>query len=138
MFITQVSVFVENTAGRLNKITGILADSGIDIRALSIADTTDFGILRLIVNNPDKAIEVLKASDITAKKTPVIAARLEDTPGSLHRILSLLKDVEYIYAFLSHNEHHAFMVIRCEDADGAVETLKNNDVKLLADADILK
>jgi hypothetical protein len=137
MFITQVSVFVENEKGRLSEITGVLAREKIDIRALSIADTSDFGILRLIVNEPAKAIGALRAAGITAKETPVIAVRLDDTPGGLHSILTLLESVEYIYAFVSRSEKHAYVVVRCEDSESAVKTLKDNNVTLLSDADIL-
>jgi len=137
MFITQVSVFVENDKGKLSEITEVLARERIDIRALSIADTSDFGILRLIVNEPVKAIDVLRAAGITAKETPVIAVRLDDTPGGLHSILTLLDNVEYIYAFVSRSEKYAYVVIRCEDSENAVKILENNNVKLLSDADVL-
>ncbi|MCL1820109.1 MAG: ACT domain-containing protein [Oscillospiraceae bacterium] len=138
MFITQVSVFIENDPGRLSEITGVLARENIDIRALSIADTSDFGILRLIVNEPDKAITVLQGAGITARKTPVIAVRLKDSPGGLHAVLSLLSNVEYVYAFVSRGENDAYVVIRCENSEKAVEILKNNDVKLLTDAEIFE
>ncbi|MCL2081513.1 MAG: hypothetical protein FWH16_05365 [Oscillospiraceae bacterium] len=137
MFITQVSVFVENDSGKLSEITEVLAKSSIDIRALSIADTSDFGILRLIVNEPHKAAEALRDAGITARETPVIAVRLEDTPGGLHSVLTMVDNVEYIYAFVSRSEKYAYVVIRCEDQDGAVETLKKNNVKLMSNAELL-
>jgi hypothetical protein len=137
MFITQVSVFVENEKGKLSEITEVLARENIDIRALSIADTSDFGILRLIVSEPSKAIDALRAAGITARETPVIAVRLDDTPGGLHTVLTLLDNVEYIYAFVSRSEKYAYVVIRCEDSENAVKILKNNNIEILSDADIL-
>ncbi len=92
MLIDQISVFVANQPGRLTDITGILSGAGIDIRALSLADTTDFGILRLIVSSPEKAESELRASGLTVRKTKVIAAKLEDKPGSLHSVLKVLKE----------------------------------------------
>ena len=103
MLIDQISVFVANQPGRLTEITGILSSADIDIRALSVADTSDFGILRLIVNDPAKTVSLLRANGITAKLTKVIAARLDDTPGALHSVLKSLTaagiPVEYAYAF---------------------------------------
>ena len=138
MFINQISVFVENSAGRLSEITEILAREKIDIRALSIADTTDFGILRLIVNRPDAAIEALKTAGITTKKTKVLAAQLADTPGSLHDILMILNGimVEYVYAFITRKEDDAYVILRVEDIDTAARLLTNGGVKLLSETDV--
>lgn len=140
MFIHQISVFVENRAGRLADITGVLASNSIDIRALSIADTTDFGILRLIVDQPEKAVEALKAGGITVSKTEVIAAKLSDEPGALHKILSVLCDegivVEYVYAFLTRKDADACVILRVENNVKAVEALQRAGEKLLTGAEI--
>ena len=103
--LKQLSVFVENKTGRLVEITGALAKSGVDIRALSIADTTDYGILRLIVNDPEKALESLKQSGMTVSLTTVIAVEIPDTPGALNNVVAILSEngisIEYMYAFLN-------------------------------------
>ena len=123
MRINQISVFVENKPGRLAKITGVLAEGNIDIRAFSMADTTDFGIMRMIVNDPDKAIALLKAQGLTVSKTNVLAARLPDSPGALHRVLAVLSDaqvnVEYAYAFLTKEKNDAFVILRVEEIEKA-------------------
>ncbi|MBD9247214.1 MAG: acetolactate synthase, partial [Clostridiales bacterium] len=102
MLITQISVFIENQPGKLGEVTQVLADNGVDMSALSLADTTDFGILRLIVNDPDKATEVLRTHDFIVKQSPVIAAVVDDRPGGLTEVLQILSfagvSVEYMYA----------------------------------------
>ena len=90
MLITQISVFIENQPGKLGEVTQVLADNGVDMSALSLADTTDFGILRLIVNDPDKATEVLRTHDFIVKQSPVIAAVVDDRPGGLTEVLQIL------------------------------------------------
>jgi len=129
MIIKQISVFVENKKGRLSEITDTLAKNDINIRALSIADTTDFGILRLIVDNADYTEKVLKEAGVTVSITNVVALKLQDKPGSLSKALLLLAensiDVEYIYAFISKSENEAFVVLKINDEAKAVEILKN-------------
>lgn len=138
MVINQISVFIENHPGRLSAITKVLGDSGIDIRALSLADTTNFGILRLIVNDPPKAERVLKENGFTVSTTKVIAVQVEDTPGGLHRTLELLQEasigVEYAYAFITRKTDGAFVILRVEDNDKAIDYLAAHGVHLL-DAD---
>lgn len=123
MFIRQISVFVENKSGRLAEITALLASAGIDIRALSIADTTNFGILRLIVDKPDEAAKVLKDAGLTVTITNVIAIGIPDHPGGFASAMKSLADagvgVEYMYAFISREEGCAFVILRVEDKDGA-------------------
>jgi hypothetical protein len=140
MLIHQISVFVENQTGRLSDITGVLAKHSIDIRALSIADTTDFGILRLIVNQPEKAVDALKAEGITVSKTEVVAVRLRDEPGSLHEILETLRRqdivVEYAYAFITRQDADACVILRVEDNAKAVEALQAKGETLLTGADL--
>ena len=140
MFIKQISIFVENKPGRLSAVTNILKENNIDIRALSIADTRDFGILRLIVNDPQKACEVLKDADCTVTLTDVMAVAVDDTPGGLAKIMELLYaghiSVEYMYAFISKTDKEAFVILRVEDNDTAEKIFAENNVKCLTQSDI--
>ena len=142
MLIDQISIFVANQPGRLTEITSLLAEAGIDIRALSLADTTDFGILRLIVSDPAGAEAALKTHGLTVRKTKVIAAKLDDTPGALHRVLKILTDrgisVEYAYAFITRKNDDACVILRVEDNETAVQSLSENGVKLLEAEQIYK
>lgn len=135
MLISQISVFVENKPGRLCEITGLLADANIDIRAFSIADTTDFGILRLIVSDPEKACAVLKENNVTVSKTQVIAVKIHDRPGALHEILVTLHEaeisVEYAYAFITRSRDDAYVILRIENIEQAVEILEKAGVPFL-------
>mgnify|MGYP001425631329 CR=1 FL=1 len=135
MSVKQISVFVENKKGRLAEITAMLANNNIDISALSIADTTDFGILRLIVNNPDLAQKVLKDDGLAVKSTDVIAIGIDDVPGGLAKALDLLnkKDIsiEYMYAFVGKSDKKAIVVIKTEMPELAVETLSKANIKVL-------
>jgi hypothetical protein len=127
MLIDQISVFVENKKGALKDILGILAEGNIDLRAISIADTSDFGILRMIVSNPGKTLELLKSKGVTASKTAVIGCKLQDQPGALYQVLDTLSDVsvEYIYAFIARHENDAYVIIRAEDNELAQNILQN-------------
>jgi len=135
MQVRQISVFMENRAGRLQEITKIIADAGINIRALALADTSDFGILRLIVNKPDETLKILRDAGFTIRENTVIACAVHDQPGGLNKILRVLSDanisVEYMYGFVEKNADEAVMVIRVEDTEKAISTLLDNDVKLL-------
>lgn len=136
MNMKQISVFVENKPGRLAKITKFLGEVGVDIRALSIADTRDFGILRLIVNNPDETVKLLKEAGYTVSITTVIAAAMPDEPGSLAKVLDILYQngvtVEYMYAFITRTKEDAYVVLRVDEQSStkAVDILQKNDVKL--------
>lgn len=134
MKIKQLSIFVENTSGRLAEITGVLAKESIDIRALCIADTTDFGILRLIVSDPDKALALCREAGMTVSVTEVIGVELEDHPGGLYKVLKILADenigVEYVYAFVTCPEN-AYVILRVEDNDRAAKVLAEKGVHLL-------
>lgn len=140
MFIKQLSIFVENKPGRLSTITELLEKNNIDIRALSIADTRDFGILRLIVNDPDKALEALKAADYSVTLTNVIAVGIDDTPGGLNKAMSVLYknniSVEYMYAFISKSENTAYVILRVENNEKAVEAMNENGIKVLTSKEI--
>jgi hypothetical protein len=135
MRVEQISVFLENKAGRLCEVTRILAESGINIRALSLADTSDFGILRLIVNDNNKAREVLKERGFTVGKTEVVAVEVDDRPGGLHRILDVLfranVNVEYMYAFVQQSGSNAVIIFRFDNPDEALNILKQNSVTVI-------
>lgn len=127
MLIQQLSVFVENRPGTLLEITDLLRRAGIDIRALTVADTTDFGILRLIVNDPKRAEQVLKQARLTVSITNVIGVRLPDVPGGLCTALELLYragiSVEYAYAFISHSSDDAHVILRVDKDKEAIDAL---------------
>ena len=135
MGIRQLSIFIENKKGRLTKIAQIISSAGIDIRAISVADTSGFGILRIIVDDPDRAKNVLQKSNIIVSVTDVIAVEIKDKPGEIYRVMSILSDndigVEYMYAFISREKNKAFIILKIENEDKAVEVLKDNDVCLL-------
>lgn len=128
MFAKQISVFVENSKGRLAQITEILAKENINIRALSIADTTSFGILRIIVEDPQKTEQVLKAAGLTVSVTDVLSLQIEDRPGGLSKALTVLADqnidVEYAYAFVSKSNDRASVVLRVADDKKAEKVLR--------------
>ncbi len=141
--IKQISIFVENKPGRLKAMTNILKENNIDILALSIADTKDFGILRLIVNDPDKTCEVLKSAECTVTITEVLAVGLEDKPGGLAVVMDTLFEnsensisVEYMYAFFSKLEGQASVILRVNDNQKAVDVLSNANIKLLTSEEI--
>jgi len=142
MFVEQISIFLENKSGRLAEVTRILGENGIDISALSIADTTDFGILRLIVNNPEKALTILKEQGFTVSSTKVIAIGVEDKPGGLSKALGVLDrnkiGIEYMYAFVSKSEDEALVLLKVGDPTKAVEVLQENGVRVLSANQVYK
>ena len=135
MRVEQISVFLENKAGRLAEVTRILAEAGVNIRALSLADTSDFGILRLIVNENNTAKEALRKHGFTVGKTDVVAVEVEDRPGGLHKILDVLfranVNVEYMYAFVQQSGSNAVIIFRFDNLDEAVKVLTENGVKVI-------
>lgn len=130
MIIKQISIFVENKPGRLAEITEIIAKNDINIRALSVADTTHFGILRIIVDDPEMVQRVLKEAGLTVSITSVITAAINDRPGGLAEVLKLFAaheiQIEYMYAFIAKSENEAYVVMRIENEDEAVKLLKEN------------
>ena len=135
MKIKQLSIFIENQTGRLYEALDILAQEDINIRALSLADTSEFGILRLVVNNPDKGKEILEKNDFIVKLTDIAAVVLDDTPGGLTRVLKILKeeniDLEYLYAFANDANENAILLLHTDNMDEMINVLKSNDVKLV-------
>ncbi len=133
--LEQISVFLENQPGRLCEVTRILVEANINIRALSLADTTDFGILRLIVSDNEKARKELKANGFTVGTTDVVAVEVSDNPGGLHYIVKLLKNVnvniEYMYAFVEHSGRNAIIIFRFDNIDAALKHLKESGVRIV-------
>ncbi len=140
MSIKQISVFMENRPGRLAEITCVLAKNNIDMRAINIADTTDFGILRMIVSEPDRAEKVLRDNDMTASITDVIAISIDDKIGSFSDVMSILEQgdisVEYIYSFIGEKSAKAGIVIRTNNGEKALELFEKNGVNILSPADL--
>lgn len=135
MQVEQISIFIENKSGRLAEVTRVLGESDINIRALSLADTSDFGILRLIVDKTDLARQTLKERGFTVNKTAVVAVEVPDRPAGLAGILQVLDgggvNVEYMYAFVEHSANNAVIIFRFDDADAAIKVLLANDIKVL-------
>ncbi len=135
MKVEQISIFIENKSGRLAEVTRILGDAGINIRALALADTSDFGILRLIVNEVEKAKLVLKEKGFTVSKTEVVAVEVPDRPGGLSAILQALDaeriNVEYMYAFVERCGGNAVIIFRFDETDKAIAALKNSTFNIL-------
>ena len=135
MKVEQISIFLENRAGRLEEVTRILAENEVSIRALSLADTSDFGILRLIVSDHEKAKKALKENGFTVGRTSVVAVEVDDKPGGLHSILQTLSkggvNVEYMYAFVQQSSKTAIIVFRFDKTDQAIELLGQNKIKII-------
>jgi len=135
MKIKQISVFLENKKGRLYEALSVLAKAEINIRALSIADTSDFGILRMIVNKPEEAKRALEEAGFTTKLTSVIAVGVKDEPGGLAEVLKILYEsdinVEYVYAFVEKSGEEALVVLRTNNLDKTIDLLQSKGVKLL-------
>ena len=140
MAIKQLSIFLENKPGRLAEVTDIIGDSGIDVKALSIADSTDFGISRLIVDDPDKAYPILAEKGLVVSLTDVIAIGIPDYPGSSAKIIGALAkngiDLEYMYAFVSRTQDEAYAILRTKDNEKAADVLNNTEAKILSVAEI--
>ena len=140
MQIKQLSIFVENKEGRLAEITQILAENEVDIRALSLADTTDFGILRIIVNNPDVAVKALRDKGMTVSLTNVIAIGITDKPGGFAQAVKILSEadisIEYLYAFVSPSGATAYLILPVGNNEKAIEVLKNAGFAILTQSDI--
>ena len=142
MAIKQLTVFVENKQGALVSITETLSKHNINLRALSIAETEDFGILRLIVNDEETAEKILKEEDYLIKITDVVGVKISDEAGKLSEALKVLDEnkinMEYLYAFMARTEKHAYVVVRVEDNDMAEKVLANAGFKIVTQADVDK
>ena len=140
MAIKQLSIFVENKKGSLVEIYETLSHADVDIRAMSIADTQDFGILRLIVSDTDKAAAALKQANCIVSVTDVIGVAIDDKAGSLAKVVRLLTDnevnIEYMYAFITVSKKYAYVVFRVADNEDATRLLKANGVEMVTEEDI--
>lgn len=140
MQVKQISIFLENRVGRLEEVTDALAQADVNIRALSLADTSDFGILRLIVSKPEEAATILREKGFTIRENDVIAVEVEDKPGGLAHILHLFStsgiSVEYMYAFVERRSENAVMIFRVESVPGATKALQDAGITLLSNDEV--
>ena len=142
MAIKQITLFVQNKKGTVVSVTDVLSKNDVNLRALSIAETEDFGILRLIVNDEKKAEKVLQENGYLIKVIDVLGVKIGDAPGKLTAALDVLDkaniNVEYLYAFMARTEKHAYVVLRVEEMAEAEAALTNAGFKMITDADISK
>jgi hypothetical protein len=128
--ITQISVFLENESGRLAEVTKTLNDAKVNLRAITIADAAEYGILRLVPDEPRKALAALEAADFTARATDVIAVEVADKPGELYRVMDLFRkndvNIEYLYASLEKNRDNAVIIFKVEDAARGMQIIEAN------------
>lgn len=140
MLLKQISVFAENRRGAIMDITGVLLNAGVNMRAISIADTSDFGIVRLIVDKRKEALAALRDNGMTVKETDVVALAIDDTPGSFHKALVALTEsgimVEYSYGFVSPINGGATIILKCDDQEKALGCLSSKGFKLLTADDV--
>ena len=134
MGIKQISVFLENTTGRLSEVTKTIASTGVNLRAISIADTADFGILRLIVDKTDEAVTALNTAGFTTRQTDVVAVEIDDVPGSLAKLMELFQqsqiNIEYLYASLEGKAGKAVVIFKLENLDKGRNILSDNGFKM--------
>ncbi len=137
MKLKQLSVFVENKKGRLCDVAGILSENDINIRSLSLADTEKYGILRMLVNDTDKAYRILKERNYVCQETDVLALEVADRPGGLYEVLKMLDEnginVEYMYAFVEKRKENAIMIFKVDILEKALEIAKSNKITLVSD-----
>ena len=137
-----ISVFIENKEGRIKKAIDTLANAGVNIRALSVGDTTKYGILRLIVSDNEKAIKSLEDDGFIVKESEVIVIAVPDKPNGLNSTLAILDDaninLEYIYAFVSSNPDEAIVAMKVEDTQKAISVFEKNNAKILSEEDLEK
>ena len=135
MSVRQISVFVENRPGSLLAMTTVLGENGIDMRAFSLAETSDFGIARFIVDDTDKTAAVLREAGFVLSVTPVLGVAIPDVPGGLNQVLSVLRDaqvnVEYMYAFLGGRQNRAYMIFKVTDEKSAAFVLNSAGARLV-------
>jgi hypothetical protein len=140
MKVKQLSIFLQNQSGRLAEVMGSIGSEEINIRALSLADTSGFGILRLIVNDKDKARAVLQEKGFTVSETDVIAVEIADVPGGLAHVLEVFAkeeiNIEYMYAFVEKSSQNAVVIFRVEDVDASVNALQKKDVHVLSSQEV--
>ncbi|MCF7928408.1 MAG: ACT domain-containing protein [Spirochaetales bacterium] len=142
MKITQISVFLENRKGRLHQVCDLLGKAGINILALTIAETEDFGVLRIIVDKPEEALAVFAAEDLVARQSDVVVVQIEDHPGGLADVLAVLQqsdvNIEYMHAFLGRRSEQAYMVFRFEQPDEAISVLKKAGIRVIENDEVVQ
>ena len=142
MIVKQVCAFVENKTGRLSELADILASNDIDISALSLADSTDYGILRMLVSDPEKAVDVMKAAGVVAKITEALAVAIEDVPGGFAKVVNLLSEknleVKYMYASVGHIHGKALMILGIDNATEAEQIISQTDAGKIDPAEIYR
>ena len=140
MKVEQIAIFLENKTGRMAEITAILAQNGINIRAMSLADTADFGILRLIVNDTGKARSILKENGFTVGTTDVLVVEVSDKPGGLAKVLQIIKEgnlnIEYMYAFTQKSGETGLIIFRFDEIDRAIDLLAKADIRILSGEEV--
>jgi hypothetical protein len=140
MKITQVSVFLENKKGRLLEVCSLLGQHNINIRALNVAESEGFGVLRIVVDKPQEAVEMLKKNNLVANLTDVVAVEVEDKPGGLARLLEILSknniNVEYMYGFVEKHSNNAMMVFRFDEPEKAAKVLLDNGITVVKQAQL--
>ena len=140
MILKQLSIFIENKKGHLAAVTGELEKKNIDIRAISVFDTTEFGILRMVVDKPDEALNVLKDAGYTAKVSDVLAVEPEDKPGALYEIFNIFDEtdinIEYIYSFVLRKREMPYIIFKVNDREKAIEVLQSRNIKVIKKAEI--
>ncbi len=140
MNIYQISVFLENRAGQLAEVTGLLAENGVNLRAISIAETTDYGVLRMIVDDAERASSILLAQGNILTMTPVCVVAVPDRPAGLSEVLSVISDagidIEYMYSILGHGDEKAYMVFRANDEEKLVGTFKAKGIAIASKSDL--
>ena len=140
MYVKQISVFIENTPGRLADFTRLLGENKIDLVSLSIADTTHFGILRGIVADYERAMQIISEAGYTVRLTDVLAASVPDEPGGLAKVLGMLSEngisIEYLYSFVRNAGKNALIIFRVEELERAAKVLEENDVRMLSQEEV--
>lgn len=140
MSIHQISVFLENRAGQLAELTRLLADNGVDLRAISIAETTDYGVVRMIADDDQKASAVLLGHGAILSVTPVWAVEVPDQAGGLASLLEVLAanhvSVEYMYSLFTHKDGMAYMVLRIADEEKFLQVAKDNGIRIMTEAEL--
>ena len=140
MYTKQISVFLENKKGRIAEVTKLLSEEQLNIRAMSLADTVDFGVLRLILDDHARGLGVLKAHGLAAQETEVLAVEIQDRPGSLHQVVELLDqhgvNIEYMYTFFGKKSSNAFVIFKGDDTAKAVSALEGAGVHVLPEREI--
>jgi hypothetical protein len=135
MLIKQISIFIPNKKGSLSQLTDILIAHNIDIRAIAVFDTSEFGILRIVVDDPDRALEILNREGAVAKVSKVIAVEPEDKPGSLNHIFNILRDadinIDYVYSFIMRKKEMPYIVLKADNQEKAVEVLSANGINVI-------